>query len=317
MRNTEAEAGTLQVAVAVILNAKHEVLVARRPEDKHLGGMLEFPGGKIEAGETPVDALRREIKEEVNLDVYAETFLQSIYFEYDKHPVNLQVYLCEQFSQTEKPLENQQLYWLPVASLRLAEFPPANKAIIHRLQLPDQYMITGAAESQQIYLDRCMKALDRGVKLIQLRTRLDSQDFLALARELEKQCRKHAAQLLLNTSVEISESFESAGLHLNSHRLYQYSQRPVSRDRLLSTSCHNVADIEQAELIEADLVLLSPVKSTSSHPDAMPMGWQQFEELTRATSIPVYALGGMQLSDIDTALTCGAQGVAGISSYWP
>ena len=106
-------------------------------------------------------------------------------------------------------------------------------------------------------------------------------------------------------------------MHLNSHRLYQHSQRPVSHDRLLSVSCHNAADIEQAELIEADLVLLSPVKPTPSHPGAMPMGWQQFEELTRATTIPVYALGGMQLLDIDTALACGAQGIAGISFYWP
>lgn len=315
MRNIGADTEILQVVVAVILNRQQEVLVSRRPAGKHLAGMLEFPGGKIEPGESPLEALKREIREEINLDIHTAERFQTIFFEYARHPVNLQIYRCTEFSREAKPLENQELHWLPVSSLKVDDFPPANRTIIRRLQLPEEYMITGTWDTLDEYRDRCRQALDRGVRQIQLRTRLNPDDYDVLARDIDTLCCHYQANLLLNQSTDLVNSLQQAGLHLNSQRLYEHDSRPITNDRLLSVSCHNLADIKQAERLQADLALLSPVKPTSSHPEATPIGWEQFTAMVQATAIPVYALGGMQVSDMQTALGAGAQGIAGISCF--
>ena len=85
---------------------------------------------------------------------------------------------------------------------------------------------------------------------------------------------------------------------------------------MLSVSCHTVADIKHAQKINADIILLSPVKETTSHPGVKGIGWTIFEDFISDVDIPVYALGGMQQSDITKAVEHGAQGIAAISSFW-
>jgi 8-oxo-dGTP diphosphatase len=85
---------------------------------------------------------------------------------------------------------------------------------------------------------------------------------------------------------------------------------------LLSASCHTSDELDKAVRIGSDFVVLSPVQKTASHPDMEPMGWKQFSEMVRSVQVPVYALGGVSETDIETAWTYGGQGVAAISAYW-
>ena len=84
----------------------------------------------------------------------------------------------------------------------------------------------------------------------------------------------------------------------------------------MGASCHNAAELAHAEGIGVDFVVLSPIKPTSSHPDAEPLTWKGFAKLTRETNVPVYALGGMILGDRALAWRRGGQGIAGIRGLW-
>ena len=91
-------------------------------------------------------------------------------------------------------------------------------------------------------------------------------------------------------------------------------QRPATG--MWAASCHDAAELGQAESMEADFVVLSPVLLTSTHPEAAGMGWEKFAELVQNYPLPVYALGGMKPGLLDTAMRHGAHGVSLLSGIW-
>jgi 8-oxo-dGTP diphosphatase len=85
---------------------------------------------------------------------------------------------------------------------------------------------------------------------------------------------------------------------------------------LCGASCHNTDELAQAAELGLDFVLLSPVMRTLSHPETVPLGWQQFFHMVGGYSLPVYALGGLRLSDMQSAWTHGAHGIAMQRALW-
>lgn len=125
----------MNVAVAVIIDAEKRVLITRRPEQASYGGLWEFPGGKLELGESPVSALIREIKEEVGLDVIDCDFLGNVHYTYDQCEVNLLIYHVTHFTGHATCRESQMdLCWADLVSLPQFEFPAANMSIIHMIR---------------------------------------------------------------------------------------------------------------------------------------------------------------------------------------
>lgn len=124
----------IHVAAAVILATDQRILIARRPEHKHLGGLWEFPGGKVEPGETAAVALHRELHEELAILVQsAEPFLE-VQHDYADKAVLLDVWWVRRFSGQPKGNEGQPLQWVTVAELPDYSFPAANQPIIDALQ---------------------------------------------------------------------------------------------------------------------------------------------------------------------------------------
>ena len=113
--------------------------------------------------------------------------------------------------------------------------------------------------------------------------------------------------------IDLSQ-IEFAGIHADSKTLNTLSQRPEGS--LFSASCHNLEELLHAIKLNSDFVVLSPVQKTASHPDMPAMGWQQFSDLIKNSSIPVYALGGVSENDLEAAWQHGAQGIAAISALW-
>jgi 8-oxo-dGTP diphosphatase len=120
----------LQVAVGVIKNTAGQVLISLRDESLHQGGLWEFPGGKIESGESAEQALARELKEELNIDVITATPLITVKHQYPDVSVQLNVFLVEQFSGDAKSCEGQPFKWVNPAELANHAFPVANQPII-------------------------------------------------------------------------------------------------------------------------------------------------------------------------------------------
>ncbi|KTC86795.1 8-oxo-dGTP diphosphatase MutT [Legionella brunensis] len=126
---------SIKVAVAVIFNKTGEVLITRRPLHAPHGGMWEFPGGKLENNEEPADALIREVKEEVGIDVVSHRFLGEITHSYGTKTVHLLVYSIKEFAGDASCLESQMdLCWVNVNKLSLYNFPEANVKIIELLK---------------------------------------------------------------------------------------------------------------------------------------------------------------------------------------
>lgn len=304
------------VAVAVVTNARGKVLISLRHAHAHQGGLWEFPGGKVEAGETVLQALRRELHEELGIDVRAARPLIRIPHHYPDKSVLLDVWRVTAYAGEAQGREGQPLQW--VAPQRLPEFafPAANRPIAAAVRLPDRYLIT--PEPGADFLARLDSAFAAGLRLVQLRAkRLSARDYAELARAVCARARPHAAEVLLNADPALVAEVGAAGVHLSAQRLRGLERRPLPAGVWVAASCHDADELAQAARIGCDFVVLGPVQPTASHPGTPPLGWAALRTLTETSALPVYALGGMTPADLDTAWQAGAQGIAAIRALWP
>ena len=307
----------LQVAVGVIVNSDNEVLISKRSSNVHQADLWEFPGGKIEAGETTDQALCRELKEELGIDIAATEYLNTVVFDYGDKKVCLNTCLVKEFKGQPKGLEGQPVKWVSVSDLNHYRFPAANVAIINRLQFPDQIQITGEYSTTDNLLNKTRSCFDKKINVLHFRAHnLNDVEYIAQAKALLSLCRENGVKLVLNRSLEVFNKIEADGLHLNRHEMKRFANRPCAVDKLFSVSCHNEFEIKYAQKLEADYCLLSPVKPAFSHETAQTLGWNKFKELVALSNVPVYALGGMMIRDINEVKKYGGQGVASISEYW-
>ena len=121
---------TVHVAVGVIVNEQQQILIALRPEHTHQGGLWEFPGGKVETGETVQQALARELEEELGIKASGFQTLTEIHHDYGDKAVFLDVWWVNQFSGEAEGKEGQPLEWVGAADLSDYKFPEANDEIV-------------------------------------------------------------------------------------------------------------------------------------------------------------------------------------------
>ncbi|MES2825817.1 MAG: Nudix family hydrolase [Pseudomonadota bacterium] len=311
----------VHVAVGVILDKDGNILIAKRPEQTHQGGLWEFPGGKVEQGETLFAALRRELLEELAINISATEPLIKIRHDYGDKVVLLDVHKVIEFYGEPQSNEGQPILWVSPKDLFQYKFPAANRPIITAIHLPQRLLITGNANSIDEYSFCTERALIAGIRCVQLRVQNSTtSDFFTLAEKLSQLCNNYSAKLILNTSTKIflniNTSLPHLGLHLNSQELMRCENRPVAQSILLGASCHNTEEIAQAEKVGVDYICLSPVAATESHPNAAVLGWENFSRLIESVAAPVFALGGMGEKDLPQAIAAGAQGIAGIGAWW-
>lgn len=308
----------LKVIVGVIEDGDANILLARRPAHLHQGGKWEFPGGKIEAGELPINALRRELYEELGIEVGDATPLIQVPFHYDEISVLLDAWQVRNFSGKAVGREGQEIRWIAKGDLASMEFPAANRAIIAALNLPPVYAISAVEKyGENDFFGVLETALQNGLKLLQLREhRLKKDDYLNLANRVVERCHQYGAKVLLNCEPQWIAETAADGVHLTQKRLMSAQRRPLAADYLVAASCHDEPSLLQAEKLGLDFVALSPVQETASHPGVIPIGWQHFLQLCATTVLPVYALGGMELSGVAQARRHGAQGVSMVTAIW-
>jgi 8-oxo-dGTP diphosphatase len=307
----------MEVAAAVIVDPRQRVLIARRAEHSHQGGCWEFPGGKLEPGETPRAALARELREELAIEVEEATPLLTLNHDYPDRRVRLHVWRVERFSGVPRGLEGQPLRWVTREEITAHEFPAANLPIITAVRLPDRYAILDEPGTDvRTFLGRVRDYAERGIELIRLRaSALTAGDYIRLAREAVPLAEARGMALMIHGSPEWVRETGAAGLHLRTHELMCLTRRPIDRSRWLAASCHDAVQLRQAVRIGVDFVVLGPVAPTATHAGAIPMGWSAFADLVEAVALPVFALGGLSDEDMTRAKLHGAQGIAGIRCF--
>ncbi|PCJ40118.1 MAG: hypothetical protein COA99_09670 [Moraxellaceae bacterium] len=315
----------VHVVAAVIYDDSSNILIAKRPANAHQGGLWEFPGGKVELEELPAQALVRELEEELGILATEYSPLIQIRHDYPDKSVLLDVWKVTQFEGQPKGMEGQPIEWVAMSNLAERDFPAANLPIIQAAQLPTDYVITEdllATDDATRFLEKLKANLDRGYRLIQIRTKsLTGEALAALVNKAVLMCQKSDAVLVLNSDLQVPDAASGSprdescvGLHLTGRRLLQLQMKPKGY-RLVAASCHTEADIRHAEQLGVDFVTLSPVQKTQSHPDAENLGWERFQVMVRNARLPVYALGGLSRRDLERAIQSGAQGIASISAY--
>jgi 8-oxo-dGTP diphosphatase len=307
---------TVDAAVAVLVRPDGQVLLGRRPEGKPWAGWWEFPGGKIEEGESALHALQRELDEELGTqatEVYP-WLMRS--FDYPEKTVRLHFFMVRGWAAEPHGREGQQLSWQNPVALSVGPMLPANEPILAALMLPPVYAITNLAEmGEQRFLSQLDRALGQGLKLIQVREKQLPRDVLyRFAEKVVRLARPFGASVLLNGNVGLARELGAAGVHLTSDQLMALHEKPEGL--LCAASCHNEAELAQAQKFNLDFAVLGPVLPTRSHPGAETMGWEKFAELARNASLPVYALGGLQPQDMNQAWQAGAHGIAMQRGVW-
>lgn len=310
----------VHVAVAVIRGEDGRVLVARRPNDKHMGGYWEFPGGKVEEGEFVTAALNRELKEELDIEAAVFQKLISIRHDYPDKSVYLDTWWADDIKGLPCGNEGQEIRWVDLKELPGLDFPPANDSIVTAALLPNRYMITGNFDAAAELLEKVSYQIEQGMELIQFRAPwLDKATYQHLARELHHLCRQTGAKLLLKGGAELLANAWCDGIHLTSKQLLQEGVDWRSRCRSgqwLAASCHNQEQIDRAASLGVDFVTLSPVRLTNTHPGCETLGEEKADELTDRCPLPVFWLGGMELADQEKLIDQGVQGIAAIGAFW-
>ena len=313
----QIEAKLTRVSAAVILRNKGtEYLLAQRPPGKAYAGYWEFPGGKVEAGESFADALVRELQEELGITVTAMTPWVTRHFVYPHAQVEIRFFRVTAWEGDLHPHEHTDTTWLETRWMAggkdLAHMPvnpvlPANTPILRALALPAVYAVTNASETS---VAAELARIERGrPMLVQVREKqLDAEARLAFAREVIALVHGYGGHVLLNDSVDEAVAVGADGVHFSSTALMACERRPELP--LVFASCHTQEELLKASSLGLDAVVVGSVKATRTHPGQAPLGWQAFTHLIEGCALPVYAIGGMRPADVSDAMAAGAQGVA-------
>ena len=313
--NTD-KSSIVDVAVGVVTRSDGQVLLAERPAGKPKAGFWEFPGGKFESGENPEQALARELHEELGIDLDTAAPWITREFEYSHMHVRLHLYRVLRWHGEPHGREGQAISWENTHAVKVEPLLPANHAILRALSLPPVYAISHASKyGADEFMQRLQVALENGVRLIQVRERdLSPEELTRLAHRIVSLAHEYGARVLVNGDVTVANNSGADGVHLQAGQLMKTKTRPDID--LFGASCHNREELLYAGELGADLAVLSPVLPTPSHPGEPTLGWEHFAELCRELPMPVYALGGMRIDMMETAMTHGAHGVSLLSAIW-
>jgi len=306
----------VEVAAAVMRRADGAFLLGRRPPGSVYAGYWEFPGGKVEAGETPRQALVRELQEELGIAVNLAYPWIVREFDYEHAHVRLHFFRVTDWSGEVRDLQHDALAWQYPGTAGVTPMLPANAPVLAALSLPDFYAISNAAEmSVEAQLTLLAKKLAQGLRLVQLREPTLTADakasfFFAAV----KLCHGFSARVLINSDATLALQTGADGVHLNAAQLMTMQSRPDFP--LVAASTHSIEELEQAAQLGLDFVVLGPVRETATHPGHPGIGWSGLAQRMTAMPMPVYALGGLSRADVAAAWQAGAHGIAAIRAAW-
>ena len=313
----------IHVVAGVIRDARGRILLARRTVGRDLAGLWEFPGGKVEPGESPEDALVRELREELGIEASVGEALLRVPQQYPDKRLVLDVRRVT-FRGVPRGLDGQALAWSPLQALGKYPMPPGDRPVVAALTQPDRYLVTpspGEGDDDP-WLESLSHALSDGVQRVQLRAPgVDASRWRVLAARAVALCRGAKAQVLVNGDIALAGHL-GVGVHLRSAQLRGGGTLDAlagirSEGQLIGASCHDGTDLRDAEAAGCDFAVLGPLKPTTSHPGQPGLGWEAFALLREHVSLPIYAIGGMSPEDIPGARAHGGQGIAAIRALWP
>ena len=293
-----------------------EFLLGQRAPGTFYPGYWEFPGGKVEPGETPHAALLRELGEELGIGVTrADPCLRREHV-YEHAHVRLNFFRVRDWCGELHDHVHTALAWQRADALSVAPMLPANAPVLAALALPDFYAISHAGEiGIDAQLLALAQALEGGLRLVQLREpALDGARRAAFVHAAVDLCHQYGARVLVNGDAALAAAAGADGVHLTALQLARQAARPDFT--LVAASCHSAEELAQAARLGCDFAVFGPVRETATHPGVAGIGWEKFATALGVPPLPTFALGGMTRQDFDAAQRAGAHGIAAIRAAW-
>ncbi len=304
----------IKAVVGVLRNDKDQLLISKRQKYQFKGGYWELPGGKIKIGESGEQAIVRELGEELGIVVNSLSLRQTMQHTYSDRKIKLNIYNINRYQNAPQGVEGQQIAWVRLQDLYNYPLLPTMRAFINGAVLPNKYWITPATNHQSsTWQAKFEEKITQGIELIQLRSKVPLDT--TFIKELNDKCERHNLKLLLNTPDKTFKEPYCAGWHITTNEMLKLKKRPITKGKLLGASTHNLNEALVAQVMGADFVVISPVQTTSTHPNIIPLGWEAAQKVVDKLNIPTYFLGGMRLEDLPKTLQLGAQGIAGVSAF--
>lgn len=302
----------VDVAVGVLRAPDGRVLLAERKAGKDAAGFWELPGGKVDPGESAAQAAARELLEELGVRVLELAPWRVYEHDFPAKRVRLHWFHVRRWAGEPKGREGQRVAWVDPTRPTVGPLLPSNELAFATLALPELVavaQVNRATVAPDELLARIPSLVADGLRLLIVRApELAPAQRVQLTRRLRQFRRGTELRLLLSGTALEARQAGACGLHSTAAALACATERPPTR--LWAVSAHNAQDLERASALGADVVLVSPVRPTASHPGDQALGWDGLQALVAASPLPVYAQGGVGPGDIAAARDAGALGVA-------
>ncbi len=297
----------IQVVAAALIDGSGRVLLAQRRLEAHQGGLWEFPGGKVEAGESLAAALSRELQEEIGVRPLQARPLKTVRHRYADRHIELAVWRVDAWSGQVHGCEGQALRWVALDELEDWPMPAADRPICTALCLPVEWAIVEDPDPPQL------QRLSPQVAVLLRAPQLDPQDYAQRLQALRQAWPQRA--WYAHDRVDLVQPLQLAGVHASTALWRRWTQRPLPWPWHCGGSAHDREDLQALQALGLDYAFLSPVQATASHPERPALGWAALGRLIEGLPLSVYALGGVGPQSLSQAFAQGAQGIAAIRAY--
>ena len=314
-------ANRIGVAAGVLRDSCGRILVGQRIVEDLYYQKWEFPGGKLEPGESAEHALKRELYEELGIEIGRTEPLIQLSHDYPDRKVRLNVLEVSSFTGTPHGREGQAVRWVMPSELFKLDFLEANKPIMRAVELPDYVYI---ADIFSVGMEKTLSAVESLVAgstpaIVQVGTseaeEKISEQLQYLVSALLDLARDSAVSIYVYCDPLCASNYGAQGVLLDTQQMMSDLDRSGLGNMRVGASCGNMEEIGRAAELELDYILIGPVEAVGSQSQAL-LGWPGFADLASSARLPAYAVGGLSAADRDKVRQLGGQGVAVSAGDW-
>lgn len=313
----------LTTAAHAPLGPNINVLLAQRPEGKHLAGKWEFPGGQVESGESHENALYRELDEELGIQIQSAHPWTTITHPYPEKTVILHIYRVTEWSGVASGREGQAIEWVAWHQVQDRPMPEADRALIKAFGMSPFGLTLSLPNADRDLLEYAQERLDWIAKSawshhpwwIHLALEPDSahraHNELASLIALIKD---HGHVVMVHGTVDVAAELKADGVYLHRQAGLALTERP-REFKWVAMACDDRQTLAHAGDLGLDYVTLAPLRRPHHAADTAELGGEQFKQLLTHASLPVLALGGLGLNDLTWVRSLGGFGIASTTGF--
>ncbi|HEX7380766.1 MAG TPA: NUDIX domain-containing protein [Nevskiaceae bacterium] len=297
----------VEVACGVLVRGDR-ILIARRPGGKIGAGKWEFPGGKLEAGETSREALVRELDEELGVRVLDATALAPLAHRYRDRDVCLDTWRVERFAGAPHPREGQQLAWVTRHEIGGYDMLASSWRVLAALALPRRY---GTWTDVPVVSAMASAPLADGAWVLLRRPQMDLETYVRAAWDVVARCAAFGARVIVDRSSALPRVPAAVGLQLDADALVACTARPAAHDRFCLVVVRDRVELARAWTLDFDAVVWNP-RGEHDAPRALPVS---SVAMPGEPGLPVYVVD--RTNATVSAAARGAFGMAGFPVHFP